>query len=153
MDGTAHPSPSAATDSVWQLKTVTLPAIYNGQVVAFAFHHNAVDMDVLYLDEITLIEGPASVNEFVNGAKLSQNMPNPTSGVSAISYELENSSEISLNVFDVTGKVVATQNIGEQNAGAHSVNFNAASLSAGVYYYSLTVNNTATAAMKMVVIK
>jgi flagellar hook assembly protein FlgD len=66
---------------------------------------------------------------------------------------LEKNAQVALNVYDVTGKVVSTQNMGEQNSGTHSVNFNTEALTAGVYYYSLTVNSTATAAMKMVIIK
>ena len=89
----------------------------------------------------------------IEGVSVSQNMPNPTNGVSVINFELAKNAMVALNVYDVTGKIVATQNIGEQNAGSHSVNFNAANLSAGLYYYSLTVNNAKTSAMKMVVIK
>ena len=149
-----YPSATWAVDTTWELKTAAVPAMYNGQQVTFAFHHNANDQDVLRLDEITVVEGSsAGVAEFTNGAKLFQNMPNPTNGVSTISYELEKNAQVALNVFDVTGKVVSTENIGEQNSGVHNVNFNSAKLSAGVYYYSLTVNNVTTASMKMVVIK
>ena len=113
-------------------------------------------MDVLRLDEITVVECSTSgiaENSFVNGAKLFQNMPNPTNGISTITYELEKNAQVALNVFDVTGKVVSTENVGSQNSGVHNVKFNSANLSAGVYYYSLTVNNVASASMKMVVIK
>lgn len=149
----AAPSPTISTDTTWVGRSVTIPAMYNGQAISFAIHHNANDMDKLYLDDIRVIEGPAGVTEFTNGAKLSQNMPNPTNGVSVISYELEKSAQIAFNVFDVTGKVVYTENVGEQSSGNHNVNFNSAKLSAGVYYYSLTVNSVSTASMKMVVIK
>ncbi|OFY86902.1 MAG: hypothetical protein A3F72_00660 [Bacteroidetes bacterium RIFCSPLOWO2_12_FULL_35_15] len=95
------------------------------------------------------------VNEIAknSGASISQNMPNPTNGISVINYELEKNAKVALSVFDITGKKVATQNIGEQNAGKHSINFNSANLAAGVYTYSLTVGNNTTSTMKMVVIK
>jgi hypothetical protein len=152
---TDDPAPSAtfATDTTWLLKSAVVPAIYNGQQVTFAFHHTANDQDVLRLDEIHLLKTALGVEEFSNGAKLFQNTPNPTTGVSTINYELEKNAQVALNVYDVTGKVVATENIGEQTSGAHAVIFDANKLSAGVYYYSLNVNNATTAAMKMVVIK
>lgn len=151
----SYPSVTYTTDTTWVLRTATIPATYDGQAIYVAFNHTANDMDVLYLDEFTITGTPLGIKEsaFANGVKLSQNMPNPTNGVSVINYELEKNAQVALNVFDVTGKVVATQNIGEQSSGVHTVKFNAESLSAGVYYYSLTVNNSATAAMKMVVIK
>ena len=97
---------------------------------------------------------PAGITELnANGVKLSQNMPNPTNGVSLINYELEKNAQVSLNVYDITGKVIAIQNMGNQIAGSHSTKFDSNNLSAGVYYYSLTVNNTTTPSMKMVVIK
>ena len=118
-----------------------------------AGNDTAFDIDVLYLDEILLTEFATGVSEFTNGAKLNQNMPNPSNGMTSISYELEKNASVALNVFDVTGKVVSTENIGDQASGNHSVKFNTNNLSAGVYYYSLTVNSLTTAAMKMVVIK
>lgn len=111
----------------------------------YAYEHHII--------EFKISNPPVGISEFENGAKLGQNVPNPTNGTSMIKYELEKNAKVALNVYDVTGKIVATQNIGEQNAGSHTVNFNAADLAAGMYYYSLTVNNAATSAMKMAVIK
>ncbi|MCX6295293.1 MAG: T9SS type A sorting domain-containing protein [Bacteroidetes bacterium] len=148
-----YPSATWNTDTTWLLKSANVPVAYNGQQVTFAFHHNANDQDVLRLDEIFVIEAALGVSEFTNGVKLSQNMPNPTNGVSGISYELEKNASIALNIFDVTGKIVYSQNVGEQGAGVHTIKFNVENLSAGVYYYSLNVGNTVSSAMKMVVIK
>ena len=149
----SHPSADPSLDSVWQLKSVNIPASYNGQVVIIAFDHNAFDMDVIYLDEITLIEGPAGVHEVANGAKLSQNIPNPCSNVATINYELEKNAVIALSVYDVTGKLVMNQELGSQAIGSHSVKLNTSDLAGGVYYYSLSVDQTATQAMKMVIVK
>ncbi|MCE3280785.1 MAG: repeat-containing protein [Bacteroidetes bacterium] len=51
------PSATYAIDTLWEYKSIAIPASYNGQQIAFAFHHNATDMDVLFLDELTIIEG------------------------------------------------------------------------------------------------
>lgn len=102
-----------------------------------------------------LIDNNVGINEVnnSNGIKLFQNQPNPFNKTSVISYEIENNATVALTIFDVTGKKVAEQNEGNQNAGKHSLNFNAEHLSAGVYYYSLTAGEKATSTMKMVVIK
>lgn len=139
-------------DNIFVPRAASLAA-FAGQDIYIAVQHAANDMFVLYMDDFLIIEGPASVNEFVNGAKLFQNMPNPTSTFSTINYALENNAQVALNVYDVTGKMVSSLNLGDQNAGTHNLNYSVENLSAGVYYYSLTVNNATSSAMKMVVIK
>ena len=148
-------SPTKATDTTWVLRTVVVPPMYEAQSIYLAFQHDANDMDVLYLDEITVVESPLTIdeNKFVNGAKLGQNSPNPFSNVSSINYELETSSLVALSVYDVTGKKVAGQNEGNKTSGKHIVKFDAENLPAGVYYYNLTVGKQTTSTMKMVVIK
>ncbi len=149
----AYPSPTYTTDTTWVQRTAAIPAMYNAQTIYIAFQHNANDMDVLYLDEFLVVETAASVSEFVNGAKLFQNTPNPANANTTITYELEKNAAVSFNVYDVTGKIVATQTIGEQGSGMHNINFNTENLAAGIYHYSLVIDNVATSAMKMVVIK
>jgi hypothetical protein len=153
----AAPSATAATDTTWQLHNVVIPAQYNGMQVAIAFNQTAFDMDVLRLDEITVIDGTLSIgiNEAtaVSGVKVSQNMPNPFSSKSMISYELENNAAVTLSVYDVTGKVISEQSAGTQSAGKHVIEFNAENLSAGVYYYSIKAGENTSSAVKMVVIK
>ena len=110
-------------------------------------------MDVLYLDEFLVVESSAGVSEFSNGAKLFQNMPNPANNMTSIKYELEHNATVAVNIYDVTGKLMSSRDMGEQSAGTYEMDYSLENLAAGVYYYSLTVDNTASAAMKMVVIK
>ena len=156
-DGPQPPavSSTALYDTTWVMHSATLPAMYTGQTVWFGFNHNAVDMDVLYLDDFTVIAGPLGIaeNDFVNGVKLGQNSPNPFNTFSTINYELASKSEVALSVYDVTGKKVAEQTEGTQSAGAHTIKVNASNLSAGVYYYSLKVGENNSSAKKMVIVK
>ncbi|MFL5765246.1 MAG: T9SS type A sorting domain-containing protein [Bacteroidia bacterium] len=149
----AYPSATWAVDTTWEPLSATVPAALNGMTIAVAFHHTANDMDVLRLDDIRVIEGPAGVAEFDNGVKVYQNSPNPANGSTMITYELANNSQVALNIYDVTGKLIENQNIGSQSAGVHKMNYNAANLAAGVYYYSFNVDSNTTSAKKMVVIK
>ena len=72
---------------------------------------------------------------------LSQNYPNPFNPASVIEYTLPTDGFVSLKVYDVLGREVATLVNEKQNAGKHSVNFNGASLASGIYFYVLTTNN------------
>jgi len=71
---------------------------------------------------------------------LEQNFPNPFNPSTIITYQLNQRGFVSLIVYDTTGKEIKTLVNGEQPAGTHSVEFDGASLSSGVYFYRLTSN-------------
>lgn len=68
---------------------------------------------------------------------LSQNYPNPFNPSTTINFDLPVSGNIDLRVYDMTGKEVAVIVSEFRTAGYHTVNFNAANLSSGVYVYRL----------------
>ncbi len=88
----------------------------------------------------------------VSSFELNQNYPNPFNPTTSISFTLENNANVQLAVFDAKGALVANLVNGNVNSGAHSVEFNAAGLSTGVYYYTLNVNNISTT-KKMMLLK
>ncbi len=73
--------------------------------------------------------------------ELSQNYPNPFNPTTVISYQLPVASEVSIKVFDMLGREVATLVSERQEAGRYQVTFNAASLSSSVYFYRLQAGN------------
>ncbi len=72
---------------------------------------------------------------------LFQNYPNPFNPSTVISYQLPMSSEVKLVVFDLLGRELQTLVNTRQAAGRYNVQFNAASLSSGVYFYRLSVSS------------
>jgi Tol biopolymer transport system component len=68
---------------------------------------------------------------------LSQNYPNPFNPKTVISYQLPATSNVTLKVYDLLGDEVATLINEEKPGGEYEVEFNAASLPSGVYYYQL----------------
>ncbi|MBO6536078.1 MAG: N-acetylmuramoyl-L-alanine amidase [Balneolaceae bacterium] len=83
---------------------------------------------------------------------LEQNYPNPFNPSTKINYALPEAGNITLVVYDMLGREVATLIDGYQSEGFHSINFNASSLSSGVYLYRLTTPSSSVV-KKMTLIK
>ena len=91
--------------------------------------------------------------------ELGQNYPNPFNPTTTISYQLPKDGIVTLKVYDMLGREVATLvNDKLKTPGRYSVNFNASSLASGVYIYQLKVNDHAggngyTATKKLMLLK
>lgn len=83
---------------------------------------------------------------------LSQNYPNPFNPETKIKFQISNSSEVTLTVFDNAGREVAVLVNQFLNAGNYEFNFNAEGLSSGIYFYKLSSENFSET-KKMILIK
>ena len=80
-----------------------------------------------------------------------QNYPNPFNPSTTILYQLPTQSRVSLIVCDILGQQVATLVDSDQQAGAHSVQWNAKGQASGVYFCRIVAgNNTETKKMLLV---
>ena len=80
--------------------------------------------------------------------QLSQNFPNPFRQSTTIRYTLPARTgtqgplpEVTLKIYDLTGREIATLAQGRKQPGNYAVPFNAGSLSPGIYFYKLRVGN------------
>jgi hypothetical protein len=84
--------------------------------------------------------------------ELGQNYPNPFNPATVIRFQLPSSGAVTLKVFDVLGREVATILDGFQQAGTYSIRWDASQLSSGVYIYRLHAGENS-ALRKMLLMK
>ncbi len=83
---------------------------------------------------------------------VNQNYPNPFNPSTIISYGIPKNGFVSAKVYNLLGQEIATLFAGYQNAGVHSLTFNASNLSSGVYLYRIQAGNVVET-KRMVVMK
>jgi hypothetical protein len=69
--------------------------------------------------------------------ELKQNYPNPFNPSTTLAFALPKPSEVTLKIFDASGREVATLMEGKLPAGKHEVVLDASPFSSGVYFYRL----------------
>lgn len=84
--------------------------------------------------------------------ELSQNYPNPFNPVTKINFSIQKQGFVTLKVYDMLGREVASLVNEFKQAGYYSMDFNASGLSSGIYFYKLQANDF-TDIKKMVLIK
>ncbi len=115
-----------------------------------------LDSSTIYVDDIQVngsVTGVQGGNSGVPAAfELMQNYPNPFNPTTTIVFNVQGPGFVSLKVYDVLGREVATLVNRQESAGGHTVTFDASKLPSGVYFYRLNAGNY-TATKKMVLAK
>ena len=113
----------------------------------------ALDGSCLRLRDSVLVTGiNNNNNEIPVEYALNQNYPNPFNPSTTIRYALPRSSNVTLKIYDMLGNEVKTVVNEFKTAGNYSVNFDASSLSSGVYFYKIVAGDF-TDAKKMTLVK
>jgi len=132
---------------------------YADDSVYIAIQCVSSDVYVFMVDDVRvwgLYEATDPVVPALNTA-LHPNYPNPFNPETTISYSLEHSGNVKIEVYNVKGQLVRTLINEAQNAGKHSAVWNGRddhnrSVASGIYYYRLTAGSF-TSTKKMVLMK
>jgi uncharacterized lipoprotein YddW (UPF0748 family) len=84
--------------------------------------------------------GVGASSEFPTTARLHQNFPNPFNPATIIGFELATESYVTLRVYDMLGREVATLWDGMALAGYRQVTFDARGLPSGTYFVRMTAD-------------
>ena len=105
------------------------------------------------LEQAPLAKGGSELEaELPKVHRLYQNYPNPFNPETTIKFELPEDAIVSLKVYDILGKEVATLIDGFEEAGYHQASLNATNLASGLYFYRITAGSF-TDVKKLVVVK
>lgn len=88
----------------------------------------------------------------VNAFSLMQNYPNPFNPSTSIKYGIPSDEFVTLKVYDILGREIATLVNQKQGRGEYTINFDASKLNSGVYIYSINAG-TYKATKKMLLTK
>jgi hypothetical protein len=129
-------------------------AIYRvGTVKYAAFSYPGSGPTNIYFNSEQLVTAIEPVGNIIpDKFKLNQNYPNPFNPATNIKFSIPKSGIVKLVVYDLLGKQVAELVNGQYSAGTYKVDFDAAGLSSGAYFYKIETDGF-TDIKKMILVK
>jgi len=109
----------------------------------FAFLGETVDADtnVVSIKDNIIIKNPESTLRVY---------PNPASSATTLDYTLTDASNVTLQVYDMNGRLLSSLNKGRQSSGQHSLQMNVQNMKSGVYMIRI-ITNKSTNTAKLIV--
>jgi hypothetical protein len=107
------------------------------------------DIGAFYFDQVGIDGGSSANPEF---AGLIANYPNPFNSSTTIEYDLPKSCDVTIEIYDVLGRRAATLIRDIQQAGHHSVVWDAGGYTSGMYFYRIQAGDF-TETKKMLLLK
>jgi hypothetical protein len=143
-------------DSTWSL--VQAQAYYNYDAILedrSGGMHNpkfAVGLLDATLNELKNAVGVAKTDILPNTYSLEQNYPNPFNPTTVINFSIPKAGDVKLAIYDALGREVEMLLDKKLDAGNYDADWNATNYAAGIYFYSITVNDFVST-KKMVLLK
>jgi hypothetical protein len=106
--------------------------------VRFKFTFESGGGNSIYLDDINIL-GVNGIDAPDAGIQQFSVFPNPLQDNSVVSFSLDNAQDVTLQLFDMSGRLVVDMYNGSLNAGQHQFPVQTAEkLSSGMYFVRLT---------------
>lgn len=128
---------SGATNTTY---TVTSPASYRIRAFSSLGCNPKASATIVIGNSCRFEQNQSSSDISMNDAINATIYPNPFSNESVITFELANKSNVVINIYDVTGKLVSHVADGTFNEGVNEIKFSADQLITGLYFAKISVN-------------
>lgn len=129
---------TAPTTTKWMEKSFTANLNAGDNSIQMELSWGWMYVDYLAVPLTLFTTGVEKITALPVQFALEQNYPNPFNPATTIRYSLAENSVVTIKIYDVIGRVVATVVREQQPAGTYAVHFNAGALSSGVYVYRMT---------------
>jgi hypothetical protein len=103
--------------------------VQNYGAIYAASYGKGLFMDTTYYNPMGINQGNASFQE----SNTLRVMPNPVRNEATVSYSLESNSNVSLILYDISGRTLKTINAGNMSSGEHKIKIEMTGLPAGTY--------------------
>ncbi|MCB0839863.1 MAG: T9SS type A sorting domain-containing protein [Bacteroidetes bacterium] len=137
-------SDSTSGSSQWEELEFRFGNLASANINAFVLLFDPGDFtsDTYYFDNFSYVTDAdlVSIDNYLSEGALNV-FPNPSQGKTQFSYELTNSGNVSLTIYDLAGRQVDAITEGMQSMGNHQITWEARDLPDGMYVYQFKVNN------------
>jgi hypothetical protein len=116
-------------------------AVYNSDTQSFTFESENVYSLIILSSTGSSVTSNEVISDLPNKFALKQNYPNPFNPVTTIEFIIVDDSKVMLSIYNLLGQKVLDIINDHYSAGAYSVDFDAAHLPSGIYFYELKVGN------------
>jgi predicted GH43/DUF377 family glycosyl hydrolase len=137
------PSPVLSRNSGWDLSSLgNLSVLYRDSVFHLWYSgYNNYDWQTGYARSVRGMVGIGSSKVIPKSIGMEQCYPNPFNPGTTIQYNVTRKDRVSLKVYDILGREVATIVDEEQTPGEKTAVWNASSFASGAYFYRLKVGS------------
>ncbi|HET6990687.1 MAG TPA: T9SS type A sorting domain-containing protein, partial [Bacteroidia bacterium] len=141
----------APTASEWRTETVSVSNVLTSTNVRFKFTFESQGGNSIYIDDIN-ITGTSGIDAPDAGIQHFDVFPNPVQDNTMVSFSLDQPQNVTLQLFDMTGRVISEIYNGNLTAGEHQFPVQPADfLSNGLYFVRLTTAQGRTVTQKLIV--
>ena len=129
--------------NIWREESFTVDLVKDTNTIQMQFEWGWIQLDYLAVPSAIVTSVEDEIAGLPNHYSLQQNYPNPFNPSTVINYQIPKLSNVSLKVFDILGREIATLVNKEQQAGNYFVDFSMKNyhLSSGIYFYRLSAGN------------
>jgi len=137
---------ASGPSGTWHEKSYDLSE-YAGKNIYIAVNYLMKDAGVLgansdnvWIDHF-IVESGFGPDIEVNNFELLQNYPNPFNPLTEIVFSIPENANVSIKIYDIAGREVQQLINGIYSSGRYNVSWNAAGLSSGSYFYTISVTS------------
>ena len=144
---TATTSAFTPTASQWRAECIDITSIAAGQNKVFVMFRGINDFgNNIWVDDIAITNSvcPTSVNEVAADVTSVNLYPNPANENVNMAFNLVNSEEVTVNIYNALGALVMSENKGTMAAGTQMITINTENFANGVYMVELVTGNSKT---------